>query len=368
MQLAATKATIDDMTSAHQQQLDRLTSANHKAIDDLTSAHQQDVNDMTSTHQQQVDDRTSAHSSQIEEMESDVALLEARIATKLDRLQQLSDVQTSSITGSKLLQVADTAAIRRPVQNPTWKETQHAVCQKLGDTPQFPPFHRALTLAPSKHGREMIIEQLQAIENPVLLELGVFLGGSSAYWFEQLANVSVVAVDQFPNYWGYLNIWTKQPDGAEFRKYLPQLKHDAGTFETVVSNLWQHRHNLCLVKGDSTAGLAKLAGLEPDVIFVDTDKTMDEVWVAHTLWPDAMITGDDWGHQNTMKQTNALGKTFTNVVDASTNVCRFAKKYRMKVRVRGWSWYLHTQDGFEDACPKVEPCGANGMTLDCKTK
>ena len=50
------------------------------------------------------------------------------------------------------------------------------------------------------------------------------------------------------------------------------------------------------VRGESPRKLNELAdlGVRPDLIYFDSDKTGVDIEIAHQLFPDAILTGDDW--------------------------------------------------------------------------
>ena len=223
--------------------------------------------------------------------------------------------------------------------------------------PKYAPFPQGpFTLAPGapgKHadqdGRWLVLKALNAVTNPVLLEAGVFLGGSMYRWLDGEPSVRVVGIDPFGNVSAYVaGVVARDIRKAGYRTGLAQLAAPSGSYDTCVATLWRFRERACLVPGFSPRDLPRLyrKGLRPDVIFFDNDKTMHDVWVAHTLWPDAVLAGDDWGHQSMIVKRAPVrrpGKLaiFNATNDAAWNVCEFAAKMGFWVEAKSVTWVLH---------------------------
>ena len=71
----------------------------------------------------------------------------------------------------------------------------------------------------------------------------------------------------------------------------------------------------------------------PDVIYVDTDKYFDELWIAHTLWPHAVLTGDDFNWAE--KTSNGCERR------GSDGVVRFASKFGYNLSSVKENWIMH---------------------------
>ena len=219
----------------------------------------------------------------------------------------------------------------------------------------YPPFHAPLTLAHGrgKDGRELVVDLVRGIREPLILELGVFLGGSLARWLEDIPNVRVVGVDPYD--WGsnstdYIDAWTLQkPWKRQWRQYVPQLAEPKAFLNTVYSNLWADQEQTVIVQGFSPSILVELhkQGLRPDVIYFDNDKSLHDLWVAHTLWPTGVhFSGDDWGWSqiiNIRPRDAKRGRPYNTSHNAAGNVCDFARKANFRVSARGATWVLHSK-------------------------
>ena len=111
--------------------------------------------------------------------------------------------------------------------------------------------------------------------------------------------VSVVAVDPWDDDpWGdvlasrppwYLG--PKPPDSV-----VSQLNAPGGLMHTCLANLAPHRDRIVPVRARARDVLDELAdlGLRPDLVYIDADKKREDLDVCHRLWPDAVLSGDDY--------------------------------------------------------------------------
>ena len=225
------------------------------------------------------------------------------------------------------------------------------------EAPRYPPFPLGpLTLAPGRpgqhenhDGRHIVLAQMRRLQRPVLLELGVFLGGSMHRWLNGSIDARIVGVDPFFNVTDYVAKWVGN-DGRyqSYRSAIAQLAAPHGSFDTAVAANWPDRERACLIQGFSPAILPRLRteGLRPDVVFIDNDKSMHDLWIAHALWPEAVLAGDDWGHRShhvlqAPVRTAKLARVFRSTNDAAYNVCAFARKMGFCVEAKSVTWLLH---------------------------
>lgn len=218
--------------------------------------------------------------------------------------------------------------------------------------PRFAPFHASL----DGGGKGMIkaLLDMYADEKLVMLEIGGFLGGSMRSWLSHAPQMSAVLleVDYFGNHGDSLakDVETltnldrlqqgllgccKQAMGS-----VANMRQTDGAAHTLFSNLWDFRHRLAINFNGFPAGLVELhqLGFVPDIIFIDTDKHFDEIWVAHTLWPGALLAGDDWTW--VWKSGPLIDSSDVLVRRARDPVMRFAKKYNYTLLVQGETWIV----------------------------
>ena len=91
----------------------------------------------------------------------------------------------------------------------------------------------------ARDGRYIVLAQLKKISRPLLLELGVFLGGSSYRWLDGAPTARVVGVDPFFNVTDYISNWVHRDRRyATYRSAIAQLAPPRGSYNTAVAALW----------------------------------------------------------------------------------------------------------------------------------
>jgi hypothetical protein len=157
----------------------------------------------------------------------------------------------------------------------------------------------------------------------IIIECGIYLGGSLRIWLESSNRVRVVGVDRRngPEDYDYR---FGMPQFAAWSKYTAQCKADWRN--TVHSNLHEHTERYALVPAGSPGGLRlvydQLGSVTPDIVYVDTDKRFSEIHAALALWPAEHVTGYDWN----------WGRTGTHEFSPTAHVvCDIAAKYGMRV-------------------------------------
>lgn len=155
--------------------------------------------------------------------------------------------------------------------------------------PQFDPAEWAL----DGGGRELIFQKIRRDEPFLIIEIGVFLGSSVKQWLAVSPNVYVIGIDP----WGVEGDgWVESARRNGRESLAEQFSRESGLYMTFLSSMWGFKERLFPVRGKSPEKLYELAELniKPDLIFFDSDKTGVDIEVAHQLFPDAILTGDDW--------------------------------------------------------------------------
>ena len=157
------------------------------------------------------------------------------------------------------------------------------------ERPDFDPINWSL----DGGGRWLVTEKIQRKECAVVLEIGSFLGGSVKSWLNASPDVVVVAIDPWPETLDLSDYAQKNNKGP---KAISQLGRHDGFYQTFLANLWDHRDRVIPVREYSPAIHHELAsiGLQPDLIYLDSDKVGTEIEICHDLFPSAVMTGDDW--------------------------------------------------------------------------
>ncbi len=141
-------------------------------------------------------------------------------------------------------------------------------------------------------GKRLITDLIQR-GNHLVLEIGTFLGGSAKIWLDASPDVTVICVDPWGN--GFDLRPLAQRHGQPER-VIQQLESEDGVYKTFLANLWSQCDRVIPVRGASPCALETIAefGVQPDLIYIDADKSGAELDVCHNLFPAAKITGDDW--------------------------------------------------------------------------
>jgi len=150
-------------------------------------------------------------------------------------------------------------------------------------------------VAPDAHSwfgnrNKLFLKPLLTDNVKIIIELGSWLG-TSTRWFCDNSKAHVYAVDHWLG-----SIEHQNRDDVKDK--LPKL------YETFIVNCWDYKNRITPIKMDTKAGMHYLADndIKPDLIFVDASHEVDDViadlTTAHTLFPDAILTGDDWQWKN----------------------------------------------------------------------
>ena len=152
-------------------------------------------------------------------------------------------------------------------------------------------------------GREMVVDMLRDRNARTMVEVGVFLGGSTRQWLESKKDLTVIGVDPWAmdaaaTLERYLaasyadKVFAQIDDRQEF---IDSVRRN-GVYESCLANLAEFGNRFVPVRGYSPEALHELkrSGVEPDVIYIDSIKHGEDLDVSHDLWPNAILCGDDW--------------------------------------------------------------------------
>ncbi len=178
-------------------------------------------------------------------------------------------------------------------------------------------------------GKGLVTRNFRTDEPFLVLEIGAFLGSSVRRWLSVSRNVYVAAIDPWEGEW-----WTGYAREHGRDALAKQFAQKDGPYLTFLSSLWESRERLFPVRGFSPEKLYELAelGVKPDLVFFDSNKTGEDIEVVHQLFPDAILTGDDW--------TWGVG----NVYPIRVAVKAFAQKHRYNVVSDRATWMLVARD------------------------
>jgi len=141
-------------------------------------------------------------------------------------------------------------------------------------------------------GREMLTDLIVERNVSIILEIGVFFGGSARTWLNASPNVTVIGVDP----WQGSPWWSLYAKQKRRFNLVEQLELEEGPYETFLASNWDFRDRMIAVRGTSPGAVQDIfaIGVVPDLIYLDSDKTGLEIEICHRLFPNAIISGEDW--------------------------------------------------------------------------
>ena len=169
----------------------------------------------------------------------------------------------------------------------------------------WPDIHgkRAWNFTLGGKGRYLVDDIIHNRQPRDMLEIGCFLCASSRRWLQADPNLRLVGVDPWPDtliaqshrYVGRQSLSRVYPDIADQQQFVRDMKTQ-GPFATAVANMSEFKDRFVPVKNYSPQALydLKAMGYEPDLIYIDCNKKPDDLDISHTLWPRAILAGDDW--------------------------------------------------------------------------
>ncbi|MEM6820971.1 MAG: hypothetical protein AAF558_03360 [Verrucomicrobiota bacterium] len=152
-------------------------------------------------------------------------------------------------------------------------------------------------------GRKLVTDAILNQNIDLMIEIGGFLCGSTRQWLESNPKVKVICIDPWTaNFAAILERYDGNPvfepcfskitDRAAF---IASVKEN-GPFASAIANCRGFEDRFIPVKAKSPDVLTELHGIGvvPGLIYFDSDKLLDDLEVALELFPDAVLSGDDW--------------------------------------------------------------------------
>lgn len=157
--------------------------------------------------------------------------------------------------------------------------------------PAEPPKVRPYNWSEDAGGRHLVTELIYERQLFTILEIGVFLGGSARKWLNTSPRVCVVGLDRWRD-----GNWGAYAKSRGRHEIADQLDQPDGLYRTFLATNWDYRDRLIPVRHASPEAIFEIAqlGLQPDLIYLDADKSGREIEICHQLFPAAIISGDDW--------------------------------------------------------------------------
>lgn len=196
------------------------------------------------------------------------------------------------------------------------------------------PFYFAL----DGGGRDLIVEAMWAHEVRTMVEIGCFLCGSTIQWLKARPELEIVGIDPWSGRWDtILERYVDNPvfescwSGIGDRQAVIASVRENGAFRSAMANVQLYRDRFFAVPGRSPEELhtLKTLGVAPDMLYFDSEKVLDDLVVAHQLFPGAILCGDDW----------TWGKDQGYPVRKAVHA--FCNDHGYEVEARRATWLLH---------------------------
>jgi len=155
-------------------------------------------------------------------------------------------------------------------------------------------------------GRELVFDIIQSFKEPLMIEIGCFLCGSTTQWLNSSNQLKVIGVDPWPDGDSIRPILERYNDNPVFDPCFSQIEDrdefiksatDNGFYRTALANISKYRDRFVPFRGKSPTVLQTLKDewhIDPHIIYIDANKVSDDLEVSHQLFPDALLCGDDW--------------------------------------------------------------------------
>ena len=230
------------------------------------------------------------------------------------------------------------------------------ILRQIYPFPEHKPDFKSFYWSLDGGGREIIADLIVQKNISLMLEIGVFFGGSVKQWLDTSPNMTVIGVDTFPSFSNYFTKnyerYQKQIDLGEhtYESLLAQLNRENGTYLSAIANLWDYRSRFVPIKDNSPGILARLKELDivPELIYLDGDRQLAELPIIEELFPNAIVTGNSWNWNR------------DNFFPVQERVQQFAQQHNYEIQTSQNSWILQQ---------KVEPVSASpSVNLDARVE
>ena len=189
-------------------------------------------------------------------------------------------------------------------------------------------------------GRELVVDIIREKRISLMVEIGCFLCGSTLQWLRASDDLTIIGVDPWDGNWAfYIEDIAAHPVMKRSVSHLSETQIAA-----IVANLWRHG-NFCIAlnnvhaykhrfhpvrrKSPEALNYLHLRRIVPDLIYIDANKNREDLDTAFKLFPNAVLTGDDW-----------LWPDETGVFRMQEHVKAFAAEHGFEVRSARQTWVL----------------------------
>jgi hypothetical protein len=155
-------------------------------------------------------------------------------------------------------------------------------------------------------GRQLIVQLIHECRPKIFLEVGVFLGGSSLKWLQNSDNdMTLLAADtwdQVVENWVFKMASEPAPWIADMEPVLATQRplKEYGIYKVALHNLRQFRDRVIPLRMHVAEVYDYVKTfVEPDIIYIDAKKERQDYILAHEIFPNSILCGDDWEWQDT---------------------------------------------------------------------
>ena len=167
--------------------------------------------------------------------------------------------------------------------------------------PDLPVHVEPFYLSLDGGGRNLITDLIREREITLMLEVGCFLCGSTRQWLDASPDLEVIGVDPWDGNWS-LYVRERFSQGNRMMNSLDDPSAIADTIQRygnyclALNNIRDERNRFIPVRQRSPEALhyLKRRSIQPQLIYIDALKSDEDLWVAHELFPRAILCGDDW--------------------------------------------------------------------------
>lgn len=152
-------------------------------------------------------------------------------------------------------------------------------------------------------GRDIILDAIEQQKVNIMIEVGCFLCGSTIQWLESRETLTVIGIDPWEA--NFASILERYDGNPVFNPCFEKIKdtkafiksvRENGPYISAVANVQKYKDRFIPVKAYSPKVLYKICsmGVEPQLIYLDSNKMLDDLGVCFKLFPSAILSGDDW--------------------------------------------------------------------------
>jgi hypothetical protein len=191
-----------------------------------------------------------------------------------------------------------------------------------------------------RSGRELVIDVIKEKKIELMAEIGCFLCGSTLQWLRASEKLTVIGIDSWDGNWAaYIEQLALDPvksrsvwhlSDEEIARIVKNLRQ-FGNFCMAMNNLRLYKERFIPIRRSSPEALRYIhaRAIEPQLIYIDASKKREDLDVAFELFPNAVLSGDDW-----------LWPDAEGILRMQEHVKAFAAEHDFEIRSKRQTWLL----------------------------